>query len=189
MANRPKRVGQAGPASGIPASGIPAHGRYKPAEPGNVLTLRHGARSPRVYGALAEQLAAGLVEDRPDLAAYPEAVAAWATAEAQAVLLRRHVEFVGAIDAESGRPRESALNWLTRLENAAANHRKVLGLDPTSEARLARDRATAAAIAVDLGAIAKRGEQVLAQRLAAGLPLGDDLAGATLDSVKRAAGE
>jgi hypothetical protein len=34
-------------------------------------------------------LAAGLVEDRPDLARYPEAVAAWSTAEAQAALLRR----------------------------------------------------------------------------------------------------
>jgi hypothetical protein len=40
-------------------------------------------------------LAAGLELDRPDLAAYPEAVSAWATSEAVGALLRRHLAVVG----------------------------------------------------------------------------------------------
>lgn len=62
-------------------------GTRPPFPEGNAVQLGHGARSPRVYGTLAEQFTAGLLEARPDLAAYPEAVAGWATAEAQATLL------------------------------------------------------------------------------------------------------
>jgi len=43
-------------------------------------------------------LTVGLLADRPDLAQFPEAVAAWATAEAQAALLRRHLAEVGTVD-------------------------------------------------------------------------------------------
>jgi hypothetical protein len=66
-----------GPASGTPAggpgqgpaSGLPATRRERPPfAPGNLAMLTHGARTPRVYGPLAEELAAGLTEDRPDLA-------------------------------------------------------------------------------------------------------------------------
>ncbi len=63
-----------------PASGIPARGYVRPPfTHGNLVRLTHGATTLRVYGPLATELAAGLLEDRPDLAAYPEAVAAWAT--------------------------------------------------------------------------------------------------------------
>lgn len=155
------------PAGGLghgPPSGIPAKGTRPPFTPGNLAPVTHGARSPRVYGDLAQRLAAGLAEDRPDLAAYPEAVAAWATAEAQAALLRRHVAEVGPLDSESSKPREALLLWLTRLESAAARHRATLGLDPRSEAALARERAAASVLAVDLDALAERGRQALAAR-------------------------
>jgi hypothetical protein len=150
-----------GPGQG-PPSGIPAKGERPPFTPGNLAAATHGARSPRVYGPLAEALAAGLVEDRPDLAAYPEAVAAWATAEAQAALIRRHVAEVGPLD--DGKPRDAVLTWLTRLEGAAARHRATLGLDPRAEAALARERAAASVLAVDLDALAERGRAVLAAR-------------------------
>ena len=115
-----------GPASGIPAggpgqgpaSGLPATRRERPPfAPGNLAMLTHGARTPRVYGPLAEVLAAGLTEDRPDLAAYPEAVAAWATAEAQAALLRRHLSEVGTIDPETASPAPSPLTVAARIRD------------------------------------------------------------------------
>ena len=151
------------PASGIPASGIPARGTgtRPPFAPGNTVNLRSGHRSPRVYGELARHLAAGLLEDRPDLAAYPEAVAAWSTLEAQATLLRRHVSEVGAIDPATGEPRPGTLTWLTKLEKHAADHRTRLGLDPRSEAALARERAAASVLAVDLEGLAERGRAAL----------------------------
>jgi len=151
-----------GPASGVPASGIPAHGTRPPFAPGNTLALRSGHRAPRVYGSLAEHLVAGLAEDRPDLTRYPEALAAWATAEAQTALLRRHLEEVGLMD-EEGQPRKGLLDWLVRLENLAARQRSTLGLDPRSEAQLARERAEAATLAVDLDALAARGRAAMAR--------------------------
>lgn len=155
-----KGPGRGGPASGLPASGAPLR---PPFAPGNVVRLTAGHRAPRVYGELAQQLGAGLAEDRPDLARYPEAVAAWATAEAQAALLRRHLGEVGPLD-EEGQPRRPLLEWLVRLENLAARHRSTLGLDPRSEAALARERAEAASLAVDLDALAERGRQAMASR-------------------------
>ena len=147
-----------------PASGVPAKGSRPPFSKGNLAPATHGARSPRVYGDLAQHLAVGLMEDRPDLASYPEAVAAWATAEAQAALMRRHVDTVGPIDSENGKPRDSVLLWLTRMEGAAMRHRAVLGLDPRSEAALSRERAEASVLAVDLDALAERGRAALESR-------------------------
>lgn len=156
-----------GPASGIPARGT---GTRPPFAPGNTVNLRSGHRSPRVYGELARHLAAGLLEDRPDLAAYPEAVAAWSTLEAQATLLRRHVSEVGAIDPATGEPRPGTLTWLTKLEKHAADHRTRLGLDPRSEAALARERAAASVLAVDLEGLAERGRAALEAQGATAAP-------------------
>lgn len=168
-----------GPASGIPASGLPASGipaslapvRRSPAVP----PPSHGARTPRVYGELARDLAAGLLADRPDLERYPEAVAAWATAEAQAALLRSYLDTSGPIDPGTTEPRTGVLDLLSRTERAAARHRSSLGLDPRSEASLARERAEAATLTVDLGALAARGRAVLGSRpdLPGLLPAGD----------------
>lgn len=165
---------------GSPASGIPAKGRRAPFAPGHAYRMRSGARSPRVYGALAEELTAGMLEKRPDLAAYPEALGAWATAEAQAVLLRRDLELNGMFDPENGTPREAALKWSNTLERRAAKAREALGLDPRSEAALARERAAASALAVDLESLAEAGRQSLAERSQAGVlepdPAGEILA-------------
>lgn len=162
-----------------PPSGIPAKGQRPPFARGNTAGVTAGHRAPRVYGALAEVLAAGLAEERPDLAAYPEAVAAWATAEAQVALLRRHLGEVGPLD-DDGQPRRASLEWLTKLESAAMRHRAVLGLDPRSEAALAKERAEAQVVAVDLTLLAERGRAALAARQTAP----PDLAGQALEHVK-----
>jgi len=182
MAGRPKRrarlaagtpaTPQNTPASGIPSGG-PAQGYVHRPPSGDLataggkpdaahITRTHGARTPRVYGELARELAAGLTAERPDLDRYPEAVAAWATAEAQAALIREHLEDVGPIDPASAEPRTSVLDLLSRTEKRAEAARSRLGLDPRSEASLARERATAATLSVDLGELAARGRAVLA---------------------------
>lgn len=53
--------------------------------------------------------------DRPDLAGYPEAVAAWATSEAQAALLRRHLSEVGTINPETSGPRPQCSELAAQL--------------------------------------------------------------------------
>lgn len=165
---------------GGPARG-PGTGSRPPFAPGNTVNLRSGYRSPRVYGQLAEHLAAGLLEARPDLAPYPESVAAWATLEAQTTLLRRHIAEVGPIDPETSEPRQGPLQWLTKLEKSAADHRARLGLDPRSEAALARERAAASVLAVDLDALAARGREALEAQQQ---PPGDDPVVGVLESVQ-----
>lgn len=157
------------------------HDRAVPFAQGNAQSVTSGHRSPRVYGELARRLAAGLVEDRPDLAGYPEAVASWATAEAQAALLRRHLSQVGTLD-DAGEPREGPLKWLARFETNAAAARASLGLDPRSEAALRRERAAAAVLTVDLVALAERGRAALAAQEWGGAQA-TDLAGEVLADV------
>lgn len=154
-----------GPGHGGPKSGIPARGQTLPPFPEtHSLSLGHGAHSPRVYGELAQVLAAGLLEIRPDLQAYPVAVARWAEWEGRAQLLRKHLAVVGDIDASTGEVRPGLTKWLHRCENAAERAAALLGLDPISEARLAKERASAQLVAVDLAEIAARGRQILDQR-------------------------
>lgn len=150
----PSGVPASGPGSG-PASGVPAGGDG------------HGMpvyRRPRVYGPVAEALIAGLLADRPDLTRWPEAVASWAQSEAQLALLRQHLAEVGAIDAETGEIRGDALGWLKAYERLAREARKPLGLDPLAEAQLARERAAAAVLAVDLDGLAAAGRAALEAR-------------------------
>jgi hypothetical protein len=106
-----------------PAAGLPASGERLPLLAGHPGPLVSGHRTPRVYGPLAQTLAAGLEADRPDLAAYPEALAAWAQSEAIAALLRRHLSEVGPVDPATAQPRETSLKELARAEFAAARHR------------------------------------------------------------------
>ncbi|MGQ2910786.1 hypothetical protein [Aeromicrobium sp.] len=154
---------------------------------GHARTMVSGARSPRVYGEVARQLAAGLLDERPDLEPYPEAVAAWATAEAQAALLRRHLDEVGIIDEATGEPRKAPLHWLNVAERRAQKAREPLGLDPMSEAQLMRERAAAASGVVDLNALAERGRAARAEYEAVGLPDPTDhpdIAGQVLHAVR-----
>lgn len=167
-----------------PAGGGPPRGTMIPFAKGHAVTMTAGHRSPRVYGELAQHLAAGLTDDRPDLAAYPEAVAAWATAEAQTALARRYIAEEGWLDPDTNLPRDGVLTWLRAFERLAAQHRATLGLDPRSEAALARERASAAVLAVDLDGLAERGRTALQEREDAGIEPPRDVAGDVLARVQ-----
>lgn len=135
-------------------------GQRPPFEVGNFAGLRDGSRSPRIFGPRAQELAAALIAQRPDLAApsYRVAVGVWAT-------------YAARFEIRSGSSSDDAADdyWLVRLGNAVLKAGAALGLDPTSEARLRRDQAAATAIAstVDLGALAARGRAAIEARAAA----------------------
>jgi hypothetical protein len=136
---------------------VPAFpGQRPPFTEGNTVALGHGAHSMRVYGPRAAELATAKLAERPDLAPYVEAVGVWAT-------------FLARFELEAARD-EPNLYWLARFGTAALRAGAALGLDPTAEARLTRDRAAAAAMtvasAVDLDALAARGQQALDARAA-----------------------
>lgn len=144
-----------------PANGA-GHGP-KTGVPGNAAALTAGHRSPRVYGAVAAELAAELLAVRPDLDDYPAAVARWAEHEARALLLRRHLAEVGELD-EDGQPRDSLLRWLSTFENNAEKAAALLGLDPRSHVALIRERASAGLVSMSLESIAAAGRDALRAR-------------------------
>jgi hypothetical protein len=129
---------------------------------GNQLGLRHGAFSERKVEPIATALVAGLLSSRPDLAAYPETVHAWARAEARCLLLADWVAEHGLVDADGNTP--ASLRYVAQFERLALDLRSQLGLDPRSEAELARSRVSATAAAFDLDAVRASGREVLAAR-------------------------
>lgn len=117
----------------------PASGREpQPYEPGNLAALKHGARSPRLVEPLTAELAKEVLERRPDLERFPEALEAWADAEARVRLIRAWHARVGMIDEEKGTVRAGA--DLARAESAAQRMRERLGLDPRGEFELVKLR-------------------------------------------------
>lgn len=130
--------------------------------PGNGAAVTHGAFAPRVFGPIAEALASALLEERPHLKRWPAAVVAWADAEARCEVLRAHLDEHGMLD-DRGRPRP-AVDLLLRLERQADRARQRLGLDPRSDAQLARETAEAAGSVADLDAVREAGRRALAAR-------------------------
>ncbi len=153
------------PVSGSKGTGRARGYSWSPATKGNLLALRHGASSPRKVSARAAELVAGLLVDRPDLADYPEAVAAWSRAEARCALLDEWITDHGLL-TEDGSPTTGALKYVSSWETQAAVARARLGLDPRAEAELARERVDARRSVIDLEAIAERGRAVVAVRRA-----------------------
>ena len=133
---------------------------YKPFMMGHTLTLKHGARTARVYQPLAAEIADATLTERPDLEPFVETVASWAEVEARCVLLRAHLARIGTLD-EDDEPREKVLQWLRLFERQARELRKDLGLDPMAQAKLARERAEAAHSSFDLDAVIQRGQAAL----------------------------
>lgn len=153
--------------------GGPARGySWAPFEAGNTIRLVHGAYSPRTIAPLADELAAGLLAERPDLRAFALAVAAWARAETIAAMLHLFLDERGVTD-DDGEPRERILRELRAHERLAGEHRARLGLDPRSSVALARERLEAVRDAIDVEAVQARGVAALGRRglLAVG---GDD---------------
>lgn len=134
---------------------------WPPFERGHTLSMRHGVWSKRTWEPIAEELVTGLLDDKPDLAAYPEVLAAWARAEARCILLSEYL--VGHL-TDGGERSEKVLRFVAQFEKLAHDLRRELGLTPGSEADLARSRADAVRGEFDLQALMARGRQA---RLAA----------------------
>ena len=139
---------------------------WPPFEPGNRMTLTHGAYSERSWRPLADRLAAHLVETAPwsGRDTFAPTVAAWARTEAQIQRLMDYLDHHGPLDSE-GETRPAATH-LARLETTAANLRASLGLDPSSLARLLRDvSAVSEAVLEEVGleALAAEGRAIRAQ--------------------------
>jgi hypothetical protein len=168
------------PASGKPASGLPAKGySWPPFEPGNEVSLRHGARSDRFVEPLARAFADALLTDRPDLAAYPEALMAWSTSEARCERLRVWTAEHGLV-GEDGKVVNS--HDILMFEAQAAKFRALMGLDPMSDAQLQKTRADAVLTVVDLESIRARGREALARRQA--LAAAEDAEGVEIETVE-----
>lgn len=142
-------------------TGEPAR-RYSwaPFTDGHTVSMRHGAWSKRRVDPVAAELVAGLLDDRPDLAAYPEMIAAWGRAQARCVLFDEYL-----IDLEPGSERaDKVMRYVVQCERLAMEMTARLGLDPRAEAELTRDRAAATREVVDLAGIRERGRRALADR-------------------------
>lgn len=122
----------------------PARGySWPPFARGHRLSLRHGADSPRIVQPVADKLARWLIREAPwcGQPAFGASVAAWAWAEAQAVLLRGWVDEQGVIDAD-GKPLP-ALAALERAEGRAARLRGELALSPSAWTKLVKSLSSA----------------------------------------------
>jgi hypothetical protein len=136
--------------------------KWRQFERGNLERMTHGAGVPMIVDPIADELIAGLRERRPDLEAYPEALAAWGRAESRCLLLAAWFGERGLLDGE-GQPTASA-QLLNQSERLASEMRGRLGIDPASEAALARGQADAARSVVDLDALRARGREALKAR-------------------------
>ncbi len=134
----------------------PRHYSWPPFTAGHTKSLRHGIWSKRTWEPLAEDLATGLLEDQPPLAAYPELVAAWARAEARCILLAEYL--VGRF-VDGDESAEKVLRFVGQFEKLAHDLRRELGLTPGSEADLVRSRADAVRGQFDLDAVLARGRE------------------------------
>ncbi len=124
----------------------PARGySWPPFQPGHTLSMKHGARSPRMVDPIAAELVESVTSELVWLTpADMPAVWAWARAEAQVQLLTEYLakagnesgDGVGDLDADRVK---SAYALLHKAESRAATGRSRLGLDPLSRARLGRD--------------------------------------------------
>jgi hypothetical protein len=129
------------------------------------ISTRHGAGSPRRVDPIAQALAAELLERRPDLAKYPEALLAWSRAESRCLLLESWFAEHGLVDPATGKATADQ-SLLSSSERLAMQLRERLGLDPKSEAELANVQADAARNVVDVSALRERGRQALRARSA-----------------------
>jgi hypothetical protein len=138
--------------------------RWESFEAGNFIAIRHGARSPRLVGRLAEELAEWARETCPDLRSerYALTLADWAWSEATVGLLRLFLDALGPAD-EVGAPRDALLASIRTSARHAAERRRELGLNPEAHARLESARAEAVS-RVSLEELRARGAAALRAR-------------------------
>ncbi len=136
-----------------PGEWVPAfEGQRPPFGPGNALARKSGAWSARVRDPLARDLLAELADEHPDV------VERWPDLAADLCQVRARVQLLRADLAErgmfaNGDIRDGVLRHLRWAELQALRLAAELGLTPSGEARLARDRA----VAVDLTSVLAAG--------------------------------
>ena len=125
-------------------------GQRPPFQPGNELSLKHGAHSERTLAPIAEAWVKTALEQAPYLRdpSYEPALLAWARFEAKCDLLHDWIDNNSLIDGNGHAT--PAAKLLPTYEGRAAALRATLGMDPISRAKLQRD---AAATQVDLAAL------------------------------------
>jgi hypothetical protein len=119
--------------------------------------LQHGVYSPATVNPVAQQLVQEVLERRPDLARYPEAVAAWGDLEAKARLLRAWVDEHGFF-GNGFRPR-AGVGLLLKFEEAARRARNELGLNPAAEVQLVKLQKETVAVDASLEDLKTRGRE------------------------------
>lgn len=104
--------------------------------PGNTAALRHGACSPRTLGPLAEALASDLVESAPWVGhpAFRSTLERWAAAEARCIQRRQWISERGLLAEDGGEQHSTA--ELARDEATAAKAAAELGLSPAAMVRV-----------------------------------------------------
>jgi hypothetical protein len=126
---------------------------WAPFEPGHEVTLKHGARSPRVIGPIAAELIAEVIADEST---------SYLAAAAYAPLLRRWAEVMAKTEvygqwlaeqspeqqttSPKGGTRSPLEHWLGLVRVAAALSDR-LGLSPLARAKLGRDFAVGQSVA------------------------------------------
>ena len=144
---------------GKPASGVGQRTRF-------LLGTRRvgptGVWSDRRINPQAVELTHTLQGMRPELAAYPETVWAWARAEARCLLLEEWLVDHPLVDEDGGVA--PVARYVTQFERLAAELRAKLGLDPKSEAELASSRAQATLHTFDIEELRARGREAMELR-------------------------
>lgn len=154
-----------------------------PFEPGNVVALKHGARSPRLIEPEAAALVDAVLAD-PDLAylraqKWRPTLENWARAQRAADRFGAYLEAM-PVEKQAMPPRGGAKSpidqWLGMVR-AATGLADRLGLTPTSAARLSRDMSASSymqGLTSDHPLIAALDAKQRARELAAGAPDEDD---------------
>ena len=132
-----------------------------PTQTGDRLALKHGAYSPASVNPIAYQLAADVLERRPDLLRYPEALERWADLEAKVRLLSTFVDEKGFF---AGARPTAAINLFIKLENSARRARQELGLSPLAEVQLEKLKRETVAVDQSLDELRERGRQAMNNR-------------------------
>jgi hypothetical protein len=142
--------------------------RWETAAPGNLLAIRHGAATQKVFAPLARQLAAGLAKACPDLGdvRYAASVTRWAEAEAQESLLVFELDRVVEAEGVTSERAEQVQRSLDRVRGRSARLRADLGLTPRGHIELVAGRASAEHTLVDLDEIRRKGRRALEARRA-----------------------
>ncbi|MHB1988910.1 MAG: hypothetical protein ACYCSF_13170 [Acidimicrobiales bacterium] len=125
--------------------------KWADAEPGNLLALRHGARSERIVAAKAAAVRDKLLCAFPYLAevVFAEAVERYCRAESRALLLHNYVMAEAEEKGVAAVPR-SLWQEAARAESNAAKFASDCGLDAAGHSRIARDLGVARSVGARL---------------------------------------